>query len=71
MVDVACCSSLVVERSRSWTVVEGTERPLVESVVEAAVADVAGVRERTHRLNQPMDRTMEPKPNTVHLAQNR
>ena len=42
MVEVAGCSFLVVERWGAWAVGEGTERPLVQSVVEAPVTDVTG-----------------------------
>jgi hypothetical protein len=32
---------LVVERSRAWAVVDGAEGPLVDGVVEPAIADTA------------------------------
>jgi len=42
VVGVAGGAMLVVERSRAWAVVDRAEGPLVDGVIEAAVADVAG-----------------------------
>jgi hypothetical protein len=42
MVEVSGGAVLVVERSRAWAVVDRAEGPLVDGVIEAAVAYVAG-----------------------------
>ena len=42
VVEVSCLSSLVVEGPASGTVRQRAERPLVDRVVESAVANVAG-----------------------------
>ena len=42
MVEVSGGAVLVIERSRAWAVVDRAEGPLVDGVIEATVAYVAG-----------------------------
>ena len=41
MVEISGSAVLVLERSCAWGVVDGAEGPLIDGVVEVAIADIA------------------------------